>query len=246
MVLRRARKVAPRRRRGVRRYVGPIVPMRRMYAMRRRVLNPKPTFVETFAQKDNIVLAPGVGQGQVFKLRISDIPQITNYSNLYTQYRINWFKVMLVPKFNTSVADGNAAIYNASGLADVSGAPIGYLANCRIVSAVQDSPNEQAPANETAVLNMNGCKIRNLKNMWSQSCRPVPDTTVGGGGANPVYAIQKYRQFFNFDEVTSGNNPLHGSIVAFMTQLGNNNPGVTLEQKYEVYYKVNFTLRDPK
>ena len=93
---------------------------------------------------------------------------------------------------------------------------------------------------------MNGCKIRNMKNMWSQSCKPVPDTTVGGGGANPVFAIQRYRQFFSFDDVTSGNNPLHGSVVAYLSLLGNTQAGSTISQVYEIYYKVNFTLRDPK
>lgn len=234
-----------RRRRNRRRYVGKSSALRRKYAMRRKVLNPKPTFVETFKSGDPITLFPGQGVGKAFKVRITDIPQINNYYNLYTQYRINWFKVMLIPKLNTGNSEPNMANYNSSH-ADASGSLTpGYWAQTRIVSAIQDSPNEQDPANELAVLNMNGCKIRTLKSMWSQSCRPVPDTSVGGGGANPVYAIQRYRQFFNFDETTSGNNPLHGAVVAYISTLGNHNAN-TLEQVYEVFYKVNFTLRDPK
>lgn len=243
-MVRRLRRVA-RRRRGVRRYVGKSGFLRKKYGIRRRMLNPQPTFVETFKSPDPITLNPGQGVGKAFKVRITDIQQVNNYYNLYTQYRINWFRVMLVPKMNTGNSEPNMANYNSSHRDASGGITPGYWAQTRIVSAIQDSPNEQDPVNELEVLNMNGCKIRTLKAMWSASCKPVPDTAVDGGGANPVYAIQKYRQFFNFDPVTSGNNPLHGSVVAFITLLGNTT-AETIPQVYEVYYKVNFTLRDPK
>lgn len=243
MVLRRGmrggRRVVRRVRKGAKFYRG------KRFGIRRRVLNPRPTFVETFKSPDPIELTPGQGVGKAFKVRITDINQINNYYNLYTQYRINWFKVMLVPKFNTNNSDPNSANYNSSHYDASGGVTPGYWASARIVSAIQDSPDEPDPANELAVLNMNGCKIQTLKSMWSKSCRPVPDTAVDAGGANPVFAIQKYRQFFNFDSVTSGNNPLHGSIVAYISLLGNTT-AQTIKQVYEVYYKVNFTLRDPK
>ena len=117
MVLRGGRRGGLRRRfrprKGARVYRG------KRYVVRRRVLNPRPTFVETFKSSDPIVLTPGNGAGKAFKVRITDIPQIANYTNLYTQYRINWFKVMLVPKFNTSIAEPNMANYDA--IADISG-----------------------------------------------------------------------------------------------------------------------------
>lgn len=241
MVMRR-RALGGRRRRLVRKRRA-LRPRRRL-ALRR--LNPRPTFTETFKATGTegiISLQPGQGAGYVFKARISDIPQVLQYATLYSQYRINWIKAMLIPNFNTSVAEVNAA--NANAVIDVSGATVGYWGSARIVWAVQDTPNEQIPANEDEVLKMNGCKIRMFKTMWSQSFKPVPDVAETSAGAGNVYAVQRYRQFFNFDTSTTGNNPEHGSTVCYITLPGNHTRN-TLVQTYNVFYKVNFTLKDPK
>lgn len=229
------RKVARRRVGGVRR--------RRIVRRRlpvRRALNPTPTFVETFRQPDVIELTPGAGIGQAFKVRISDIPQIVQYYNLYKQYRINWVKVMLIPKLLTIQGDPNAASYNATGPTAT------WYGNIRIVSAIQDSPDVQVPANEDEVLKMNGCKIQSFKSMWSKSFKAVPDVAMGNAAGNPVYTKQRYRQFFNFDTVTSGNNPEHGAVCAYLTMPGAVVGSAPIKQTFWVYYKVNFTLRDPQ
>lgn len=212
------------------------LPLRRLPV--RRALNPTPTFVETFKSSSIIELNGGAGVGSVFKVRISDIPQVNQYYTLYKQYRINWVKVMLIPKLLTSQGDPNAIDYNLS-------LPIGWMGNARIVSAIQDSPDVGVPASEDDVLKMNGCKIQSFKSMWSKSFKAVPDVALGNAAGNPVWAKQKYRQFFNFDTVTSGNNPEHGAVCAYITLPGAVS-SASVKQTYYIYYKVNFTLRDPQ
>lgn len=193
--------------------------------------NPSPTFVETFKGTDAVA-----GVGGVFASRISDIPQVAQYNTLYKQYRINWIKVMIVPDWNSTAADHNAGQYNASSA-------IPSFAQARIAYAINDSPQTQAPATEAVLLNDNGCKIKPLGPKWSASFKPVPDVAVTAATGNPIYTRQKFRQWFNFDLVTTGNNPLHYGISYFITQLVSGNPDPV---KYNVYYKVSFTLRDPQ
>lgn len=201
--------------------------------------NPMPTFTETFQKAaDNVlVIAGSPGTGSCFKVRISDIPQVAQYMNLYTQYRINWVKVMLLPTYDSTSNDHNAAEYNRT-------TAIPYQGMARIVYSIQDSPNEQVPANEAEVLTDNGCKIKAFKSKWSCSYKPVPDvkqdTTDG-----TIYTRQKFRQWFNYDAVNTGNNPQHGAITSWITL-----PGDPLLRdsslSFYCYYKVNFSLRDPK
>lgn len=217
----------------------------RMYAKKRGAItraigyNPMPTFTETYQKAaDNLVVVAGTaGLGKVFKVRISDIPQIAQYMNLYTQYRINWVKVMLLPAYNSATADHNVADYNR-----VNAVP--YQGMARIVYSIQDSPNEQTPASEAEVLQDNGCKIKAFKTKWSCSYKPVPDvkqaTDVGA-----IYTRQKFRQWFNYDGTTTGNNPEHGAVAAWITLPGDNVLRDS-SMSYYCYYKVNFSLRDPK
>lgn len=199
--------------------------------MRRRLINPQPTFVETYAGAQI-----NANAGGVFQARITDIPQIAQYSTLYKQYRINWIKVMLIPAYGYSSSDANAALYNNANA-------VPYVGTARIAFAINDSPDTQAPANEGAVLTDNGCKIQSIVNKWSASFRPVPSVDVlAVGAAAGIATKQKYKQWFNFDTVTIGNNPLHQGISYWITQtLGPGANGV-----FNLYYKVNFSLRDPQ
>lgn len=195
--------------------------------------NPSPTFVETYSP--GVINVGNGGLGQVFGGRITDIPQLAQYANLYKQYRINWMKIMLVPEYNTLSSDVNASAYNQT----VPGVSSGGMG--RIVYAIQDSPNVAVPANEGVVLQDNGAKIKALGAKWSCSFKPVPDvqqTTAVGS----IWSRQKYRQFFNFDLVTTGNNPFHGAVQAYLTLPATGG----LIVSYHVYYKVSFTLRDPQ
>lgn len=205
---------------------------------RPRALNPMPTFVETFHSRDSVFgdfqIPAGAGIGRVFKVRISDIPQFAQYANLYTQYRINWVKAIVIPDFNTTATEENASQYNST-------LPTNYYGMARVVHSIQDSPNQVAPANETAVLEDNGCKIGALKSKWSCSFKPVPDVSeTTAAGVIPFKS--KLKSWYNFDTTLLGNNPLHGAITSYWSLPGGGG-GVL---NCSVYYKVSFTLRDPQ
>lgn len=199
--------------------------------------NPSPTFVETFRGANAAGVGPiPVNQGGVFAVRVSDIPQVAQYNALYKQYRINWIKVILVPDFNSEAADHNTAAYNAT-------VPTQNFGLARIAFAINDSPQTQAPATEAQLLSDNGCKIKSLGSRWSASFKPVPDVAMTSNAGTPIWTRQKYRQWFNFDLVQTGNNPLHYGLSYYITQLVANTQAMPT---YNVYYKVSFSLRDPQ
>lgn len=227
------KRVAPRR------YRKRAVPARRRVAIYRpgrrlgmRTANPQPTFVETFRLQDviNVTAAPYL---DAWKVRISDIPQIADYTALYNQYRINWVQHMLIPAYNSEEAN-QAGANQGSGV-------LGYIGQPRIAYAIQDSPNVQPPATEQEVLEDNGCKIKTIHNVFKVSHKPVPDVAVFSNAAGQtVYTKQKYKQFFNFTAVPA-NNPLHGAVQVAITS-----PGFNSSHPMAHYVKVSFTLRDPK
>lgn len=200
---------------------------------RRMTFNPTPTFVETY--NAGVLTIGAAGAGGQFTARISDIPQIADYIALYRQYRINWIKVMIVPDFNTSSADPNAAFYNGS-------VPVQNAGMSRIAWVINDTPAIPDPANEADVLTDNGAKVRALKSMWSASFKPRPDKFTGdaGGGAG-VAVREKFNQWLSFAE-QSGNNPVHRGISYWISLPANGGAQIN----YNVYYKVSFSLRDPK
>lgn len=209
--------------------------------------NPMPSFTETFKSSSvfNVNVGAGANGGYKFAVRITDIPQVGQYANLYKQYRINWIKVMLLPRIDTSTADGNAAIYNSL----VGGTQ--WMGNGRICWAIQDSPDVSVPVSEQEVLEMNGAKIKQFRGKWSCSFKPVPNVYQGTvdstGQPTEVYTRQKLRQWFNFETQLTGKNPEHGYVAAYLTVPGNVPAGQEpFVQTYYIYYKVNFTLRDPQ
>lgn len=210
-------------------------PRRRMNRKRgpfrmRRMLNPSPTFVETYNSGQVFSNAGGV-----FQARITDIPQVAQYNTLYKQYRINWIKVMLVPIYGYSSTDPNAALYNNSQA-------VPYMGTARITFAINDSPATVVPANELAVLTDNGSQVNQIVNKWARAFKPVSSVQVTSVGGGLVATKQKYRQWFNFDLDNIANNPLHQGISYWITQA--TGPGA--QGAFEVYYKVSFSLRDPQ
>lgn len=202
--------------------------------MRAQIYNPQPTFTETFlSTRDNFTLQAGSGVGKCFKVSFNEIPQHPQYTALYKQYRINWVKVIMIPNFDTKSADINSA-FGATGWAGLQ----------RIVYAINDSPDMPVPASEQEVLTDNGAKIRSLGSKWTCSFKPVPDISVNTStGVIPTKLRNK--QWFNYDDTTLTNNPLHGSVSAYVTVPGT--PGTSnVTVSYSVYYKVNFSLRDPQ
>lgn len=214
--------------------------LRRKYKARRKqvrrsLYNPQPTFTETFAlPRDNFTLQAGSGIGKVFKVSFNNIPQWPQYMNLYKQYKINWVKVMVIPSFDTTSADINSNFSAVTGFAGMA----------RIVHSIQNSPDEPVPLSEAQVLSDNGAKIRKFGSKWSCSFKPVPDVSMATvSGVIPTRL--RSRQWFNFDATTLTNNPEHGAVTAYVTLPGA--PGSNdVTVSYTVYYKVNFSLRDPQ
>lgn len=211
-------------------------PMRRKLRVYRRqalvkrmrtIYNPQPTFTETYFSKTITC-----NQGGIFNVRISDLPQVADYSNLYQQYRINWVKVMLVPDFGAS--DPNTYAQNFVG-----GVPA--VSNARIAWAINDTPNLVAPVSEADVLTDNGAKVKSLVTKWQASFKARADMFTGDAAGGPGVAVrQKQRSFLSFAEGAA--NPLHNGISYWISALAAGGG----DQAYKVYFKVNFTLRDPK
>lgn len=197
---------------------------------RRLAFNPMPSFTETYNGPQ--IVANAGGQ---FTARISDIPQIADYQALYNQYRINWIKVIVIPDFG--VGDPNTYNQNFVG-----GVPA--VANSRIAWAINDTPALANPVNEAEVLTDNGAKIRTLQSKWSCSFKPRPDKFTGDAAGGPGVAVrEKFSQWLSFaDPVVPANNPIHRGVSYWISALAAG--GGT--QAYNVYYKVNFSLRDPK
>ena len=148
-----------RRARGYKRKPRRVMPMRR----RGRIMgfrSSRPVFTETYTGP---VLTPN--SGGIFKFNIGDVPQISQYNNLYQKYRILRAQVILVPQY--AQQDQNAGEYNAGASTYAHGMG-------RFVFAINDSPGLVAPGSEASVLQDNGCKIRAVKTMLKMSCKPVP------------------------------------------------------------------------
>lgn len=180
-----------------------------------------PTFTETMA-----LASVNGNSGGVFKASMDYIPQLAQYSNLYRQYRINWAKVLIIPQQN---------VYDGSHTLTAQGMP-------RITWAINDTPGVANPASENDLLEDNGAKTRALVSKWSASFRPMPDlqvTEVATGGLVP---INFRRRFLNFKAGNTGN-PLHYGISYWISQslAGGVQPG-----SFNVYLKINFSLRDPQ
>lgn len=183
-----------------------------------------PSFTETVQQ-------PGIlaNVGGVFTARIDNIPQVAQYSNLYRQYRINWVKVTVMPIFNSYEGNQNPQQQGVQ--------------MPRICWAVNDTPAVVPPATEQALLEDNGCRFKPLITSWSASYRPTPDLGMpDSAGASVIPVTQRKRPWLSF-RTDGGLNPLHYGISYFISQ--SVAPGQNAST-FAVYYKINFSLRDPQ
>lgn len=187
------------------------------------MFNPQPVFTETVYAG---TIAPNTGG--VFKVNISNIPQIAQYSSLYQKYRIKLASWILLPQYQGS--DINTASYNASNGVFAWGMG-------RFVHAIDDSPAQVPPASEAQVLQHNGCKIKSVTERGLRMRnRPVPNTldTVGN-----IFTIKnKYLQFkeTNID---------HFGITYWYSQPNLGTTSLT-NNELHVYVKVTFQLCDPR
>jgi len=213
-------------------------PIRRRRVNRRvaraRMFNPQPVFTETFRIPGNDPLAPAYrlasNTGGVMSVKISDMPQIGQYSALYQKYKILKAVFICLPQFVTNSADINAAYYNST-------LGFGNWGMARIVTAINDSPDAAVPLSENEVLEDNGCRISTGKPKLVFSCRPVPDTLDANG--NRMTFKGKY---LNFN--AAGPDISHYGIRWWYTLP---NPGGNIQDvPYYVYVKLTFQLSDPR
>lgn len=224
MVMRRFKKKSNRpRRRAARRFaVGR--PLR---------ANPRPIFTETFRLFTDDPLAPpyrlSSNTGGVLSVKISQMPQIAQYTTLYQKYRILKATFICLPQFVSQSSDVNAAYYNQS-------LGLGAWGMSRLITAVNTSPEAVAPVAEDDILEDNGCKIHTGKPKLVLSCRPVPDTLDANG--NRMTLRNKYLNF----------NPT-GDITHYGIRWWHSIPNITpnsQDQFYFVYCKLTFQLADPR
>jgi len=197
--------------------------------------NPQPVFTETFRMAvGSDPLRPyyqmDSNAGGVLSVRISQVPQIAQYSNLYTKYKILNAVFICLPQFPSESSDANTAGYNQS-------LGLGSWGLARIVTAIQDSPNTPVPVNENDVLEDNGCKILVGKPKLTLACRPVPDLIDANGTK-----LTQRGKFINFNTV--GPDVEHYGIRWWYTLP---NPGGNTQNfPYFVYCKLTFQLADPR
>jgi len=198
---------------------------------------PRPIFTETFRLKfGNPPLNPGYNMnsnaGGTLSVAISDVPQITNYSSLYSKYRILKATFICLPQFVTESSDVNAAQYNQTQGA-------GAWGMSRIVTAVHTTPGGGAnPGAESDLLQYNNCKIHTGKPKITLSCRPVPDLLDANGNQ-----VTNRRQFINFSGDADGEIEHHG--IKWWHTLPNPGGNVT-DVPYFVYCRLTFQLADSR
>lgn len=219
MPVRRSRKPRARRARRVRR-------VRNWRS--RHMLNPQPVFTETFTKS---YIAPNAGN--IFTFSIDEVPQLAQYSNLYTKYRILKAQVILLP--NYAVQDQNQAEANGQS-------SIGLAGMGRLVYAINDTAGSLVPTSEADVLKDNGCKIVPLstKGVVKMSCRPTPVFTDSNG----IQAAQT-KKWLTFSNVSSPFDPKHYGISYWYSQpLAGT--GFATNNTLNVYVKLTFQLADPR
>lgn len=194
---------------------------------RRKNLRPRtaarlPTFTETLVRPVKI----SGNAGNVFTVSMDEIPQLSQYSNLYRQYKINWAKISILPDHNS---------YDGTQPITLAGMP-------RIAWAINDTPFIAAPTNESDLLQDNGAKVRPLVNSWAGSFKPVPNIAVTDAASGTLVPQRGPRSMFlNF--ATGHPNPEHYGISYWISQaLG----GGAVSPSYTVVVKINFSLRDPQ
>lgn len=207
-------------------------PPRGIGSIRRRMMfNPQPVFTETYKATTLTFGSPSpiAGTGFLLTANMDGLSQLTQYSNLYTKYKILSAKFILLPNF-AGGTDQNAALYNLSqGTMSVS--------SMRIIYAYENSPAATGPVSEQDALEENGCKIKILKDKLSIPCVPTPNTK----DANGVEMTLK-NNYINF--ATSGPNITHYGVKGWLKQLFNNQPQFLND--VDVYVKLTFQLSDPR
>lgn len=230
---------------------------RRARGVRQRSMYQSQLFTETF--KVNTIAAPSpsvpgvMADGSIriqpgtqftvgkFQFRMSDIPQVQNYANLYNLYKVLKIQAIIIPKFTN--ADPNSAQYNI-------GIPTAAWENARIVYSINDDTNDLAvPLSELDVLEDNGAKIRALTRPLKINFRPKvvvdgtdPATNLG------VAIMPKFRSWVGFGADDQAYDPSRAPYhvgVDWCVSCDNTSTNEFLDVA-DVYFKVSFVCKDPR
>lgn len=195
------------------------------YRKGRRTAMSTPMFTETYAGTPIVYNATTPGQSLgLISNKLSDIPQIADYTNLYNQYCIKRITAIFIPAYNVFDQPGALA---ASAVA----AP-------RFVYSVQDTALVVPPTTEAQVLSDNKAKIKMftkpVRVSWVPRAQAADALTSGG-----FVAVNRSNAWYN---TAVGANVLHNGLqYAFTNDVAlSGNPVLA-----QVYFKVTFALRDP-
>lgn len=199
------------------------------------------TFSEMTSLGDVTIPIGTVGAGFNWNFKMTDLPQVSQYSALYQQYKLKSVQLILVPRITQ--ADGTLASGGAGGT--------GGLYNGRICYAIQDTPEYTAPSNEVQVMQMNGAKIAGTHRLLKIRCYPKPvlqmNDGVSGSPTSPLFiGVSDYRNatpFINFDN--HGDAVPHTGVEAWITLPGALT-GSSSVVVYDFYAKYSFVCRDPR
>lgn len=194
--------------------------------------NPTPTFTETYVGNPIPFQIQGTSPSGasiaagLIQVALNDIPQVAQYTSLYNQYCIRKVTAIMMPAYN---------VYDqpATG-SSVTHAP-------RLVTAIQDSAQQVAPTSELDVLQDNSAKIKMFTKPCKFSWRPVAavgNTAVTGGA---LVAESRKNRWLSTEAITVAH---AGLAFAFTTDTPVTNPATTVLAN--VYFKVTFSLKDPK
>lgn len=211
----------------------------RSKAGRRRLMRKRtrvPFSTPMFSEAVNLGVLPvdvnATGNGGVLSFKMNDITESIYYSQLYSQYKIHKVQVTLLPRLTEVASDQLATGGN-------------NFYNHRLIYAVQDQPEISVPANELAVLEMNGCKFRTGGKVIKINCYPKPVITVTDAiNATQVGMSDNKPKWFNFDN--KGDEVFHSGIAYWATLPGGGPGAPASVGLYDIYAKIYFTCRDPR
>lgn len=193
--------------------------MRKRQALYRGIMSLMPIFTETFSA-DPIQS----GAGGIFQVSFNQIPEYTNYVNLYNNYKILRVQCILIPTQPMNTQSGAIPVDP-----------------CRITYAVQSTSNFATPTVEQDVLSDNGCKIKLLTKPIKINFSPKPQLSQPENTGGALVAVTtKSTPFLTTGGVGTGVE--YAGVTYWLSQ----NYASAQKPQVNVYYKVTFQLRDPK
>jgi len=241
-----------------------MAPFKRRYAKKRRVVRrrraPRSQLTATYTE----MLQGGAistNTGAIASVSFDSIPQHESYAALWRQFCIRKFQMIIIPEWNSF--EGNQASYNASPtpvldehgdpVLDLSGNPLtGAIAPSygqpRLAYAPVFTANAGTPSSELTVLTNNKAKLFTLGLSKIVKINTYPVANLGQTNLNSALleseAVSKRNQWLSTD---TGQNVLHRGIQLYCSQYNSGSISPTDNRVIaRVYYKVTFSLRDPK